>query len=222
MNRTPFAAKPFEVKAFREILYRFVHLIYNYKGKQTFEEVNGMTTGLILIDIQNDYFPNGKMELSQPKQAAAHAAEVLERFRTDRKDLIFHVQHIAADPAQGFFLPNTEGAEINESVKPAEGESLTVKHFPNSFLQTDLENKLKEKGVTELVIVGMMTHMCIDATVRAAADLGYSTTLIEDACATRELSYRGRTVSAQHVHDSFIGALEGAYARVISTKDFLN
>lgn len=180
-----------------------------------------MTTALILIDIQNDYFPNGNMELSQPEQAAAKAAQVLESFRQDRQDLIFHVQHIAADPAMGFFLPDTNGVEIHAAVKPEGDESVTTKHFPNSFLQTDLESKLKAKDVTDLVIVGMMTHMCVDATVRAAVDMGYKVTLIEDACATRELAYGGKTVTAEQVHYSFIGALDGMYARVTSAEQFL-
>ncbi|WP_172200423.1 cysteine hydrolase family protein [Saccharibacillus qingshengii] len=180
-----------------------------------------MTTALILVDIQNDYFPNGNMELSQPEQAAANAAKVLEQFRTEHKDLIFHVQHIAADPAMGFFLPDTNGVEIHEAVKPKGDESVTIKHFPNSFLQTDLESKLKEKGVTDLVVVGMMTHMCIDATVRAAVDMGYKVTLIEDACATRELSYADKTVTAEQVQYAFVGALNGMYAQVTSAEAFL-
>lgn len=180
-----------------------------------------MSTALILVDIQNDYFPNGKMELSNPEKAAANAAKVLDWFRKNNNDHIFHIQHIAADPGLGFFLPDTEGVEINEAVLPLEHEALIKKHFPNSFLQTELESKLREKGVTKVVVVGMMTHMCIDATVRAAVDLGFETTLIEDACATRELSYQGKVVPAEQVHYAFVGALNGMYATVLSTEDFL-
>jgi len=180
-----------------------------------------MSTALIIVDIQNDYFPNGKMELNNPEKAAANTAKILELFRQNNKDNIFHVQHIAADPAMGFFLPDTVGAEIHETVQPLETESIIIKNFANSFLNTELESKLKEKGITKLVVVGMMTHMCIDATVRAAVDLGYETTLIEDACATRDLSYQDKVVPAQQVHYSFVSALNGMYANVISTDDFL-
>ncbi|MGW6665090.1 cysteine hydrolase family protein [Peribacillus sp. NPDC055009] len=180
-----------------------------------------MNTALIIVDIQNDYFPNGKMELSNPEKAAANAAKVLEWFRQNNKDNIVHVQHLASDPGLGLFLPNTEGVKLNEAVLPLEHESIIIKHFPNSFLQTELESKLKEKGVTKLVIVGMMTHMCIDATVRAAVELGFETTLIEDACATRDLSYQDKVVPAEQVHYSFVSALNGMYANVISTEDFL-
>lgn len=180
-----------------------------------------MSTALIIVDIQNDYFPKGKMELSNPEKAAANAAKVLDWFRQNHKDHIYHIQHIASDPGLGFFLPDTEGAEIHEAVLPKEHESIVKKHFPNSFLQTELDSKLKEKGVSKVVVVGMMTHMCIDATVRAAVDLGYETTLIEDACATRNLSYEGKVVPAEQVHYAFVSALESMYCDVKSTNDFL-
>jgi len=180
-----------------------------------------MSTALIIVDIQNDYFPNGKMELSNPVKAAANAAKVLEWFRQNNKDNIFHVQHIASEAGLGFFLPNTEGVKINEAVFPLEHESIIIKHAPNSFFKTELESKLREKGATKLVIVGMMTHMCIDATVRAAVELGFETTLIEDACATRDLVYQDKVVPADQVHYAFVSALNGIYANVVSTEDFL-
>lgn len=181
-----------------------------------------MSTALIIVDIQNDYFANGKMELSNPVQAATKAARVLEWFRKNNKENIFHIQHIASNPDTGFFLKNTSGAEIHESVLPLKNETVIIKHFPNSFLQTDLESKLKQNGVTDVVVLGMMTHMCIDATVRAAVDLGYKTTLIEDACATLDLAYGDTKLSAEQVHYSFVSALNGMYADVTSAEDFLN
>ncbi|MEK3709375.1 cysteine hydrolase family protein [Bacillus sp. FSL K6-1005] len=180
-----------------------------------------MSTALIIVDIQNDYFPNGKMELSNPEIAATNATKILEWFRQNNKENIFHVQHIASDPQLGFFLPNTEGVKLHKAVLPLEHETIIIKQFPNSFLKTELESKLKEKGVTKLVVVGMMTHMCIDATVRAAVDLGFETTLIEDACATRDLSYQDKVVPAEQVHYAFVSALESMYATVISIEDFL-
>ncbi|WP_091585011.1 cysteine hydrolase family protein [Alteribacillus bidgolensis] len=180
-----------------------------------------MSTALIIVDIQNDYFPNGKMELSNPVKAADNAGEILEWFRQNNEDNIFHVQHISNDEGIGFFLPNTEGVKINQAVLPIEQESIIIKHTPNSFFKTELESKLKDKGVTKLVIVGMMTHICIDATVRAAVELGFETTLIEDACATRDLSYQDKVVPAEQVHYAFVSALKSMYANVISTEDFL-
>lgn len=136
-------------------------------------------------------------------------------------EVVQHVQHIASDPALGFFLPDTTGAEIHETVLPLETETVIIKNFPNSFLETGLESKLREDGVTKIVVVGMMTHMCIDATVRAAVDLGFEAVLIEDACATRDLSYGNKTVPAEQVHYAFVSALNGMYANVTSTDAFL-
>ena len=180
-----------------------------------------MSTALIIIDVQNDYFQNGNMELVNPNTAASNTAEVLTWFRQNYRDNIFHIQHIASNPALGFFLPGTKGAEIHASVQPLETEKVIVKHFPNSFLKTNLENELKGKNINKGVIVGMMTHMCVDATVRAAVDLGFDVTLLEDACATRDLSYNGNNIPAEFVHASFIGALDGMYAKILSTKQFL-
>ncbi|MCM3570141.1 cysteine hydrolase family protein [Neobacillus mesonae] len=179
-----------------------------------------MSTALLIVDIQNDYFPKGRMELSNPVKAADNARRILEMFRQNH-DPIFHIQHISINEGAGFFLPNTEGANINEAVLPLENESIIVKHSPNSFFQTELESKLKENGVTKLVIVGMMTHMCIDATVRAAKELGFETTLIEDACTTTDLRYQDKVVPAEQVHYAFIGALNGMYANIVSTEAFL-
>lgn len=180
-----------------------------------------MNTGLIVIDIQNDYFADGKMELVNPDKAASNAADVLAWFRKNNKENIFHIQHIAASPDLGFFLPDTEGAEINEKVAPLENEEVITKNFPNSFLKTDLESRLKEKGITKLIVVGMMTHMCIDATVRAGVDLGYEVLLLEDACATRNISYNGKETPAEQVHTAFVGALGGMYCEVGSTENFI-
>ena len=137
--------------------------------------------------------------------------------------MILHliIQHISADPSLGFFLPETEGADIHESVLPKEDETVIVKNFPNSFLKTDLESKLRDNGVTKVIVIGMMTHMCIDATARAAVDLGFEMTVIEDACATLDLSYNGHDVPAEQIHYSFIAALNGMYAEITSTEDFL-
>ncbi|SFE75607.1 cysteine hydrolase family protein [Alteribacillus iranensis] len=179
-----------------------------------------MSTALIIVDIQNDYFPNGKMELSQPEAAAANAGKLLDHFRKNN-DPVFHVQHLAQDEGLGFFLPNTEGADIHKAVKPLEQETVITKHAPNSFFQTDLDHKLEENGVTKVVICGMMTHMCIDATVRSAVEHGYDSTLVEDACATLDLTYEDKVVRAEDVQAAFVGAIHSMYAPVVSTDDYL-
>jgi nicotinamidase-related amidase len=180
-----------------------------------------MKKGLILIDIQNDYFPGGNMELVGMEQAAANAGSLLKEWR-NRESPVFHIQHISKRPGSTFFLPNTSGVEIHKSVTPQPGEAIVKKYFPNAFRDTDLLNILKRSEVDEVVIGGAMTHMCVDATTRAAFDLGFRCTVIEDACATRNLEYKGTTLEAGKVQAAFMAALAVPYARVLSAKDFID
>ena len=173
---------------------------------------------LVIIDIQNDYFPGGKMELEGAEAAAANAAQAIERFRREKLPIV-HVRHLSVRPGATFFIPGTAGAEIHERVRPREGERLIEKNFPNSFRATDLDKLLKDVGAKELVVAGMMTHMCVDASVRQAADLGYKVTLLADACATRTQTFGGESVPARQVHAAFLAALNGFYAKVITTDE---
>ncbi len=175
-------------------------------------------SALLIIDIQNDYFPGGKMELEGADAAAAHASSVLRKFR-EQKLPVIHVRHLSVRPGSTFFIPGTEGAEIHKKVQPQAGEAVVEKNFPNAFRQTSLEQKLEALNVKNLVVAGMMTHMCVDASVRQAADLGYKVTLIGNACATRAQSYGGESVPARQVHAAFLAALNGFYAKVINANE---
>jgi len=175
-------------------------------------------TALVIIDIQNDYFPGGAMELEGADAAGTKASEILKNFR-ERKLPVIHVRHLSVRPGSTFFIPGTRGAEIHAAVQPASGESVIEKNFPNAFRNTSLRESLEHLGVTNLVVAGMMTHMCVDASVRHAADLGYKVTLLGDACATRAQSYGGETVPARQVHAAFLAALNGFYAKVVKTHE---
>ncbi len=179
-----------------------------------------MNNCLLLIDLQNDYFPGGNMEVVGMEEAAAHARLLLDAFRKTRSPII-HIQHLAARPGATFLLPNTDGAKIHPTVSPQGDELVVVKNFPNSFRSTALLELLKSINPEQLVICGAMSHMCIDATTRAAFDLGFSCTVAEDACATRDLNFKGKTIKATEVHASFMAALSVPYAKVISTQEIV-
>lgn len=172
-----------------------------------------MKPALIIIDIQNDYFPGGKMELEGSPEASLQAAALLEAFRTKGLPRV-HIQHVSNRPGASFFLPGTEGVDIHASVAPRAGETVLQKHFPNSFRGTPLLEHLRALDADHLVIAGMMTHMCVDATTRAAFDLGFSCSLAHDACATRALVFGEQRVPAAQVHAAFAAALSGLYAKV--------
>jgi nicotinamidase-related amidase len=171
-------------------------------------------TALLIIDIQNDYFPGGAMALSGPDAAAKKAAALIAAFRKKGKPVI-HMQHLSTRPGATFFIPNTPGAEIHESVRPLPGETVFQKHFPNSFRETKLLEHLRGSNVSGLVIAGMMTHMCVDTTTRAAADLGFACSLAHDACATKALAFNGVQVPAEQVQASYMAGLNGLFAKVL-------
>ena len=179
-----------------------------------------MNKALILIDIQNDYFENGAMQLVDAEKASNNAKLVLEKFRKEQIPVI-HIQHIANRPGSTFFIPKTKGAEIHKTVKPMSKEKVIVKHFPNSFRETELWEYLKSKNITDLIICGMMTHMCVDSTTRAAKDLGYNCVVIGDACATRDLELNGIKVKAIDVQTTILSALSNFYSTIKMTEQYL-
>ena len=180
-----------------------------------------MQTGLILIDIQNDYFPGGRMQLVGIMEASLKARDLLSFFR-ENKWPTFHIQHIATNGQAKFFLANTGGAAIHDSIKPFQNELVIQKHYPNSFRETRLPEELKKAGIKRVVICGAMSHMCIDATTRAAADLGFECIVIHDACATKNLEFGGKRINAEEVHGSFMAALGSGYAKVLSLSEFFS
>jgi nicotinamidase-related amidase len=177
-----------------------------------------MNQALLLIDLQNDYFPGGAMELVGSPAAAVQAGKLLQIFR--QKSLpVIHMQHISTRPGAAFFLPDTQGVQIHASIAPVQGETWFKKNYPNSFRETPLLEHLRQQQIRQLVIAGMMTHMCIDTTTRAAADLGFQCLLAHDACATKSLTFGGATVAAAQVQTAFLAALNGLFARVLSVEE---
>jgi nicotinamidase-related amidase len=175
---------------------------------------------LLVIDIQNDYFPGGAYPLVNPEAAAKKARQLLEDFRSKDKTVV-HVQHISTRDDAGFFLPGTAGVDIHNEVLPANGERVITKHTPNSFHETELLAYLRQEGITDLAICGMMTQMCVDTGVRAAKHHGFNVTLIADACATLDLEFQGEKVPAKQVQASFLSALQFFYADVITAGQYL-
>ena len=164
---------------------------------------------LLIIDIQDFYFPGGRSALVEPEKAAANAALLLERFRKE-KLLVVHVRH------------NSEpGGKINDIVKPLADEKVVSKDAVNCFVGTDLLDFLKIKKIDTLVICGMQTHMCVEAATRAASDYGFKCILIHDACATKDLKFGEKTIKAEDVHFSTLSTLKN-YSLVESTGEYLS
>lgn len=175
---------------------------------------------LVIIDVQNEYFKGGKRELFQPEAACENTRRLLNQFREKNRP-VFFIQHINNQEGATAFLPGTNGVEIHSSISPNAEECVLVKHAPNSFYQTGLSERLLEKGIKHLVVCGMMSHMCIDTTVRAARDYGFTVTLVHDACTTMDLKWNSQVIPAQTVHNAFMAALSGAFAKLVSTDEYL-
>jgi len=177
-----------------------------------------MKQALLVIDVQNDYFKNGKMELVGPDQALEKIKQ-LEQYFSEKNLPIIYVQHINP-PQANFFQENTDGVLLHPELNAHNDALIVIKHYPNSFLETNLDELLKAHQIEQLVITGMMTHICIDSGTRAAKERGYQPILIGDATATRDLSYDGKTVKAEDVQTAFLAALT-MFANVQNTSDFL-
>jgi nicotinamidase-related amidase len=166
-------------------------------------------TALLLIDIQDFYFEGGSSALINPIPASQNAARLLSDFRA-KGQLVIHVKH-------------GEGpqSEIHDNVKPLPGEKIFVKQEVNSFLNTGLLDYLRENKVKKLILIGMQTHMCLEAATRAASDFGFECIVIGDACATKDLKFGDKIIKAEDVHYSTLATFR-PYAKVMNTDDYLN
>ncbi len=177
-----------------------------------------MNQVLLVVDIQNEYF-SGNFELVGSVEAAQKAALVIQHFREKGSPVIF-IKHDGGSESS-MFKTGSKACDIHELVAPLKDENIIEKKSPNSFLNTNLKEIIDLQDTKQLVIIGMMTHMCIDATTRAASDFGYDCTVVADACATKNLTFNGMTINANAVHASFMAALGSAYAKVISTEEYI-
>jgi nicotinamidase-related amidase len=178
-------------------------------GPAAAQEDDHQRTALVVIDIQDFYFPGGALPLADVESAARNAGRVLQEFRK-AGDLVVHVGHNAS-----------QGAAFHAEVAPEPGEQVFMKDEVNAFQGTGLLDYLQQQGVGRLVLVGMQTHMCLEAAVRAAHDFGFRCVVVQDACATRDLKYRTETIPARQVHLSTLKTLQGSYAEVVDTDAWL-
>ncbi len=169
-------------------------------------------SALILIDCQNTY-REGVMQLDGVEPALAECAALLKRAR-DAGTPVIHIQHDAG-PGSPYDVRASIGA-IADIVAPKAGETVITKSYPSSFEGTSLDAELKKLGLTDLVLAGFMTHVCVNSTARAAFNHGYRPTVVGNATATRSLpNPMGGTLSADAVHNGALTALADIFAIVV-------
>ncbi|HKP44356.1 cysteine hydrolase family protein [Mycobacterium sp.] len=167
---------------------------------------------LILIDCQNTY-THGVMELEGVQAALDEVEILLDRARSAGIPII-HVQHDDG-PGSLYDIEGESGAIVSR-VAPHNGEPVVVKNYPNSFVQTDLDDVLKTANASNLVLAGFMTHMCVNSTARGAFNLGYSPTVVAAATATRALpGLNDAVVPAEAVQSASLAAVADLFAVVV-------
>ena len=179
-----------------------------------------MKQALLVIDVQNDYFDGGKMPLSNPESALSNINLLENKFRAQKLPIIY-IQHIKHMKNADFFEAGTIGANLHKNLTVDCDDIIIEKHFPNSFLETNLLETLQNLEIEQLVITGMMTHMCVDSTTRAARELGFQPILVSDSTATKALEFDEKLVKSDDVQASFLAALSN-FATVVATKEALN
>jgi len=187
----------------KRILLTFSFLFFGF-----YLVVMGQRSALLIIDIQDFYFPGGRSALFEPEKAEQNAAILLNHFRKENLTVI-HVKH------------NSEpGGTIRNIVRPLPGEMVFTKDEVNCFIGTSLLDSLKSNRIDTLVICGMQTQMCVEAATRAASDLGFKCILVQDACASKDLKYGDNLIKAEDVHYSTLATLK-SYAKVITLNEFM-
>jgi nicotinamidase-related amidase len=192
-----------------------VHIVHRLQKGTTMSK-----RAIIVVDLQKDYLSSGSFALTGIDAAAANAARIVEAGR-GKGDRIIHVHHIAKEASSPLFAPGTDGIQPIPAVAPREDDTVIIKNYPNSFRETVLHQTLRDGGIEDVVVVGAMSDVCIDATARAAADLGYNLTVVHDACATRDKAFGGSLVPAAQVHATIMSALEFGYGKVTTTAEVL-
>jgi nicotinamidase-related amidase len=172
-------------------------------------------SALIIIDAQNTYC-EGVMKLDGIDNALKECRVLLDRFRQAGRP-VFHIRHDAG-PGSPYDVSSPIG-QIVDSLAPAQGEAVITKNYPNSFAGTDLDSLIKKTGTNNLIIVGFMSHMCVNSTARGAFSLGYRPTVVASATATRSLPFKvtGEVIPSSILNAASLAALGDLPAAIVAT-----
>lgn len=177
-------------------------------------------TALLLVDFQEEYFESGRLPLPDARKALGQAEALLAWARKEGLAVV-HVQHVAASEQSPLFTPGSAQVALRPELAPLGSESVIRKALPSSFVGTSLHDGLSSRGVTTLVIAGLMTHMCVSSTARDALSLGYEVLVAGDACASRDLPAPFDRAPLSHalVHGAALAALADRFADVRPSGD---
>ncbi len=180
-------------------------------------KVRSKDAALILVDIQNAWKSEVWGRRNNP-EAERVAGRLLEEFR--KKGLrVIHVRHESVNP-KSLFRRGKDTFEFQDYVMPLSGETIITKHVNSAFIGTELEELLRREGIRSILISGLVTDHCVSTTARMAGNLGFDTTIIEDACATFDRKdSEGEVIPADIVHRVNLASIKGEFAAIIKSGD---
>lgn len=174
---------------------------------------------LILIDIQ-DGFDDPYWGKRNNASAEINAASLLEAWRRLGMP-VFHVQHLSTEENSPL-RPERSGSMIKEIVRPIASEPVITKHVNSAFIGTDLEHRLRDAGIKDIVLAGLTTDHCVSTSTRMGANLGFNCYLVSDATATFDrVGPDGCRWSADEVHSCHLASLNGEFAGVLTSTELL-
>ncbi len=190
--------------------------IRTMSGATATTQLSAKQTAVIVIDIQNEYFPGGKMPIPDGMKALQNSKRIVE-FAHKNGMPVFFVRHLGA--ADGpLFAKDSRFAEFHKDLQPGKNDRVISKTTPSSFVGTDLQQQLDALGIKQLIVTGLMTHMCISSTARDAVPLGYSVIIPEDATATRDLAtWDNKVVDHKILQQSALAAVADVFAEIKTT-----
>jgi len=173
------------------------------------------TAALLIIDLQKAIDAPYWGPRNNP-DCERNVAILLERWRTTRRP-IYHIKHDSTEP-QSAYRPGQPGNDFKDEVKPQPGEPMIAKSVNSAFIGTDLETILKDAGHNPLIVVGVLTHNSVEATVRMGGNLGFEIYVVSDGCfAVDKKTLDGRAFPAEDVHALSLANMSGEYATVVDT-----
>jgi nicotinamidase-related amidase len=176
----------------------------------------------VIVDVQQA-IDNPKWAVDGPRNNPLAENNIVELLGTWRKLgwPIFHIRHDSSFPASPY-RPGQPGNQFKPEVAPAPGERIIAKQTNSAFIGTNLESRLRDAGISTLVVVGVITNNSVEATVRMAGNLGFETYLVEDGCFTfARRDYAGRLRSADEVHTMSLANLDREYCTVVRSQEVL-
>lgn len=176
-------------------------------------------TALLVIDFQNEYF-SGRLPIPRGPQALEQARRLLQ-WADAGQVAVFHIQHIAPEGAPVFAV-NGGTVEFHPGLQPRAGDTVVQKRSVSAFVGTDLADQLRARGITTVVICGLMTHACVAGAARDAAPLGFEVVVASDAVATRTITRsNGESVDADSLHRAALAEIEDVFGDVMPTAGIL-